>query len=117
MSKSSAEAEYRSLSDVSSELTWLNSILREFQVNVGPAMVFCDNQAAIHLSSNPTFHERSKHIELDCHFREKVNSSILKLIHIRTHNQLVGLLIKPLSSSQFQQLLSKLGVLDIYLPT
>ena len=118
ISKSSAEAEYRALSVVLSELTWLVALLKEFQVDTGLAMVFCDNQAAIHLLSNPTFHKRSKNIEIDCHFiRENVNSGIIKLVHVKTQHQLVVLLTKPLPFARFQLLLSKLGVLDLYLPT
>ena len=57
VSKSFMKAEYRALSVVSGELTWLNSILKEFGVDVDLAMVYCDNQSTIYLSTNPTFHE------------------------------------------------------------
>ena len=68
VSHSSAEAEYRALACVTSEVLWIKSLLHDFQVVVVPTLLFCDNQAAIHRATNPNFHERSKHIETDCLF-------------------------------------------------
>ncbi|XP_057425882.1 secreted RxLR effector protein 161-like [Lotus japonicus] len=58
--KSSAESEYRALAEVTSEVTWLQLLLVVFQINTGSIAVYCDNQAVIHISSNPQFHERTK---------------------------------------------------------
>ncbi|XP_031249394.1 uncharacterized protein LOC116107227 [Pistacia vera] len=116
VSRSSTEAEYRALSSTASELIWLQQLLQDFQVTVAsPALLYYDNQAAIHIASNPTFHERTKHIEIDCHFvRERVASGVLKLLPIRFQYQLADLFTKPLPSTQFFSLLSKMAVKDIY---
>ncbi|XP_068641892.1 secreted RxLR effector protein 161-like [Aristolochia californica] len=118
VSRSSAEAEYRALSSTASEIIWLQQLLQDFQVKVAsPALLYCDNQAAIHIASNPTFHERTKHIEIDCHFvRERVTSGVLKLLPIRSQYQLADMFTKPLPSPHLFSLLSKMAIKDIYKP-
>ena len=117
-SRSSSEAEYRALGSVTCEIQWLLYLLADFQiVHSSPAIIYCDNQSAIYIASNPTFHERTKHIELDCHIvRDKVQAGTIKLLPIRTTNQLADILTKPLNPQPFHNLLYKLGMLDIYLP-
>ncbi|XP_031285004.1 uncharacterized protein LOC116143707 [Pistacia vera] len=110
ISRSSVEAEYRALSSTASELIWLQQLLQDFQVTAdSPTLLYCDNQAAIHIASNPTFYECAKHIEIDCYFvHERVASGVLKLLPIRSQYQLADLFSKPLPSTQFFSLLSKM---------
>lgn len=112
VSLSSAEAEYRSLRRVTAELAWLTRVLSELNVpNITPVPVKCDNQAAIHIAKNPVFHERTKHIELDCHFvREKLQDGLISLSHTHTKNQLADLFTKSLPGGQHAELISKLGL-------
>ena len=69
VSRSSAEAEYRAMASAASELIWLRTLLHDFTVDHSQSMqMFCDNQAAMHIASNPIYHERIKHVKIDCHF-------------------------------------------------
>ncbi|KAI5342445.1 hypothetical protein L3X38_010320 [Prunus dulcis] len=75
-SRSSAEAEYLSIVATTCELTWLRYLLQDLQVeHCQPATLLCDNKAALYIAANPVYHERTKHIKLDCHI-ESFESAI-----------------------------------------
>ena len=116
VSRSSSEAEYRALASTMCELQWLTYLLHDFRVPfLQPATLYCDNQSAIQIASNPVFHERTKHIEIDCHIvQDKVNKGLLKLLPVSSSMQLVNIFTKPLSHALSQGLYSKLGMMNIH---
>lgn len=119
VSRSSTEAEYRALASLTCELQWLQYLFKDLTINMPqPALVYCDSKSAIYLAHNPAFHERSKHIELDCHvIREKIQSKLLHLLPISTTDQLTDMFTKPLHSPALTSILSKLGLCSIHSPT
>lgn len=98
VARSSAEAEYRSMALGTCELIWLKQLLTELKFcDLSPMQLVCDNQAALHIASNPVFHERTKHIEIDCHFvREKLVSRDIVTSFVGTNDQLADLFTKSL---------------------
>ena len=119
VSRSSAEAEYRSMAATTSELMWLKAFLASLGVFHESAMhLFCDNQAALHIAKNPVFHERTKHIELDCQFvREKLEAGDLTFSYISSNQQPADIFTKALGRKQFTYLRDKLGMVNPQAPT
>ena len=88
VAKSSAEAEYCAMALATCELIWLKHLLQELTFGKDEQMkLICDNQAALRISSNPVFHERTKHIEVDCHFiREKIASVCMTISFVYSND-------------------------------
>ena len=69
VARSSAEAKHRAMTLATCELIWLKQLLQELRFGKdGQMMLVCDNQASLHIAYNLVIHERTKHIEVDCHF-------------------------------------------------
>ncbi|KAM0002197.1 putative RNA-directed DNA polymerase [Helianthus debilis subsp. tardiflorus] len=119
VSRSSAEAEYRAMASTVSEVLWIRWLLSELDISCHhPTQLFCDNQAARHIANNPVFHERTKHVEMDCYFvRERVESKEILPMAINTKDQIADVLTKPLGTQDFQDLTRKLGIVNLHAPT
>jgi hypothetical protein len=110
VSRSSTEAEYRAMANTTAELTWLTFILKDLRIFLSSSpILYCDNISALHMTINPVFHARSKHIELDYHFvRERVSLGLLVTQYIPTNDQVADLFTKPVSKAILRHFQDKL---------
>lgn len=88
ISRSSAKADFRSMTSSIAELTWLEGLFAELNVIIHkPITVFSDSKSAIQFAPNPIFYERTKHIEIDCHFiRDKIKSGLVQTLHVSSQH-------------------------------
>lgn len=116
VSHSSSEAEYMALVATVCEIQWATYSLNDLSVPITkPASLFCNNQSARRIAANSIFHERTKHLEIDCHLvQTKLQEKLFHFLPISTTEQVADILTKPLEHSPFQYLLTKLGVIKIH---
>lgn len=86
--------------------------------------LLCDNLSSIQLAENPTFHARTKHIEVHYHFiREKVLEGVIDLKYVQTTKQVADFLTKGLAGPKLKEFGEKIGMgeagveRDINVPT
>jgi hypothetical protein len=104
MSRSSTESEYKALANATAEIMWIQTFLYELKIpSPATTKIWCDNMGAKYLSSNPVFHGRTKHIEVDYHFvRERVSKKLLEIDFVSTRDQVADGFIKPMTMRQLE---------------
>ncbi|RVW35033.1 Retrovirus-related Pol polyprotein from transposon TNT 1-94 [Vitis vinifera] len=119
VARSSAKAEFRTMAHGICEGMWLQKILKELGIISNSTMtVLCDNKATISIAKNPVQHDITKHVEIDRHFiKEKLEGGTIRLMYIPSSCQTADILTKALPKATYENMKSKLGMLDIYYPT
>ena len=119
VARSSAEAKFHEMASRICELLWLRKIMMELRLPFEtPVKLYCDNKATINIANNPMQHDRTKHVEIGRHFiKEKREGGDIYMSFIPTSQQVADILTKGLFKPNFDALVNKLGLHDIYLST
>ena len=116
VARSSAEAEFRAMALAICELIWLRHLFQELRFGKDEQMkLIWANQATLHIASNPVFHERTKHIEVDSHFIiEKITSGFMTTSFVNSSDQLADVFTKSLRCPKIKYICNKFGAFDLY---
>ncbi|KAK2990408.1 hypothetical protein RJ640_001740 [Escallonia rubra] len=115
VSRSSSEAEYRAMANTTAEIVWVRWLLRDMgATQSSPTPMFCDNKSAVEIAHNSVFHERTKHIEIDCHFvRHHFHQGTITLPYVSSSLQLADFFTKSHTFARFTLLLGKLSMVSL----
>ncbi|XP_075077325.1 uncharacterized protein LOC142164058 [Nicotiana tabacum] len=72
------------------------------------------SKAAIQIAANPICHEKTKHIDIDCHFvRKRILLGVMRTEHVSTKEQLADLLTKSLGKEyKFEDVLEEVQKIE-----
>nr|GEW97826.1 retrovirus-related Pol polyprotein from transposon TNT 1-94 [Tanacetum cinerariifolium] len=104
------EAEYVVV-EANKEAVWLKMLLKEFGYKQEKITLFCDNQSALYLARNPTFHSKTKHIRVQYHFvRERIEEGTVDMHKIHTDDNVADYLTKAINGDKFKWCRSSCGL-------
>lgn len=108
---STTEAEYMALAEACKEAIYLQSLISEIFIIAHPIVIHTDNQSALKLAHNHTFHSRTKHIDIRHHFiRESLSHHNINLLYISTHDMIADIFTKPLPKLKHNKCTVGLGL-------
>lgn len=109
---SSTEAEFMSMVAAIQEALWLKRFECEIFISAPKSIqLYCDNQGAIQLATNSTYHARTKHIDVKNYFiREKLAEGVIKLNYRSTKEMIADIMTKPVNHAKLTQFIGQFGL-------
>jgi hypothetical protein len=93
------------------EAVWLKRLCSDVGYDAGKITIFCDSRSAICLAKNPTFHARTKHIDIQYHFvRDMVEDGKVNLENVGTLENVADALTKPTDTTKFRWCTNSMGL-------
>ena len=100
---STAKAEYVAATSCCAKLLWIRQQLKDFCVDTGCILIFCDNTSAINIFKNSCQHKITKQINIRHHFlRDNVEKGLISMNFYATNNQIADIFTKALCREQLR---------------
>ncbi|KAD2393219.1 hypothetical protein E3N88_40196 [Mikania micrantha] len=111
---STAEAEYIAAASCTSQILWLQTQLLDYGIKESKTPLLMDSASALCIVKNPVQHSRTKHIEIRHHFiRDCFEKGLIDPKFVPSADELADIFTKPLETSTFQNLVLRLGMLQL----
>jgi hypothetical protein len=108
---STTEAEYMTTIHGSKEAIWLQILCSGIGLVQQAIRINCDSQIAIFLAKNPTYHSKTKHIDIQYHFvRDMVEENKVLLMKVDTLKNVADSLNKSVSTEKFSWCRRAMGI-------
>jgi phosphoribosyl-AMP cyclohydrolase len=108
---STTESEYMEATHASKEAVWLQRLCSGIGLVQQVVRIDCDSQSAIFLVRNPTYHSKTKHIDVQYHFfRDMVEEKKVLLVKVDTLENVADSLTKSVSTEKFSWCRESMGI-------
>jgi hypothetical protein len=98
----------------SKEEVWLQRLCSCIGLVQQAVRIDCDNQSAIFLAKNPTYHSKTKHIDIQYHFvRDMIEEKKVLLMKVDTLKNVVDSLTKYVSTENFSWCRGSMGIVAL----
>ena len=94
------------MADTTQQISWIKSLLGEIHFSIPKVLLYCDNQEAIFLATNPAQEQHSKHIGICYHYIRECVEEVDKInvFYIPTREQIADIFTMNLSPVKFKDI-------------
>ena len=98
----------------SKEEVWLQRLCSSMGLVQQSIRIYCDIQSAFFLAKNPSYHSKTKHIDVQYHFvRYMVEAKRVMLVKVDTLKNVVDALTKSVSTQKLSWCRETMGIAEL----